>query len=83
MQIKTGQVAGLCESFAKGCLTAAAWTLDEPGLAAAENVLEVDEHSALNDIAGLSEKIGKGGRSIRVDEQARIYRRQVRIMRDH
>jgi hypothetical protein len=54
----------LCESFAKCGLTAAARTFDEPGLAAAQDVLEVDEHSPLNDVAGLSEKIGEGVRSI-------------------
>jgi hypothetical protein len=46
-------------------------------------VLEVDEHSPLDYVASLGEKIGEGVRSIGVDEQARIYRRQVRIMRDH
>jgi len=46
-------------------------------------MLEVDEHSPLNDVSGLRKKIGEGGRSIGVDEQARVNRWQVWIARDH
>src|SRR6185295_18617430 len=83
LQVETWEIAGLRQRFAKCGLTAAAWTFDKPRLAAAQNMLEIDEHSPLNHVASLCKEIGEGGRPIRVDEQARVNRRQVWIVRDH